>query len=492
MDLYGRDDTIDALWLQQQIAPRAGPGYVWQPSGSSPLTTTSDASAEPAASEKDGDGAPQPIFAGIAIASTSLPLRSNATGQALSRPCPCKLHHLTHALWSAASLSGSRALIYFSGMAAVPQELSAALSEVLRDCNVHETMRLALQQQELLTVEDFAYAFPTLSHLDSLFSNLDAEAKETLAITDAASSVHCARLRRALDRCHAKSALEGRATQPSAALPVQASQAFSVAALQPDSWAEHLPPKLTPEAVEAMRDTFVLHYPGVLLDQDTMPSIRLLSIVHHSLKPGQRIQPMEAKATKPLRTKAQLLSAALFDDTPEMTLQQGAVAAAWLTRVQKPFRNAWALCGAAHLHNLKAFDKKVAELCLQHFDQDLGLRSPNMQELLAADRKIWNLISELYSQNWSLDDALYELTSVRGDLSSLLQPRPRAQKPTRPAAPFKGQGTKPSATQPSKPDDWPENWVTELRGKQLCRVHEPIPSSLHWPKKSQPHQDFMP
>ena len=39
-----------------------------------------------------------------------------------------------------------------------------------------------------------------------------------------------------------------------------------------------------------MRDTFVLNYPGVLLDQDTMPSIRLLSIVHHSLKPGQRIR----------------------------------------------------------------------------------------------------------------------------------------------------------------------------------------------------------
>ena len=289
---------------------------------------------------------------------------------------------------------------------AVPQELSAALSEVLRDCNVHETMRLALQQQELLTVEDF----PTLSHLDSLFSNLDAEAKETLAITDAASSVHCARLRRALDRCHAKSALEGRATQPSAALPTQASQAFSVAALQPDSWAEHLPPKLTPEAVEVMRDTFVLNYPGVLLDQDTMPSIRLLSIVHHSLKPGQR-DPLDSLAAAPQpkavsgshggqshQAEAQLLSAALFDDTPEMTLQQGAVTAAWLTRVQKPFRNAWALCGAAHLHNLKAFNKKVAELCRQHFDQDLGLRSPNMQNSWQQIAR-WNLI-------WSLDDAL--------------------------------------------------------------------------------------
>ena len=110
---------------------------------------------------------------------------------------------------------------------------------------------------------------------------------------------------------------------------------------------------------------------------------------------------------------------------------------------------------AAHLHSLKAFDKKVAELCLQHFDQDLGLRSPNMQELLAADREIWNLISELYSQNWSLDDALYERTSVRGDLSSLLQPRPRVQTPTQPAAPFKGNGAKGKGNQGRKRTaDW--------------------------------------
>ena len=107
----------------------------------------------------------------------------------------------------------------------------------------------------------------------------------------------------------------------------------------------------------------------------------------------------------------------------------------------------------------KPSTKKVAELCLQHFDQDLGLRSPNMQELLAADRKMWNLISELYSQNWSLDDAL------RKDLSSLLQPRPRAQKPTQLAAPFKGQGTKGKGNQGRKRTaDW-ESEQPRKKGK---------------------------
>ena len=90
-------------------------------------------------------------------------------------------------------------------------ELSAALLEVFRDCNVHEALRQALQQQELLSVEDFAYAFPTLSHLDSLFSNLEEDVKSSLSITDAASSV------------------------PAVALPAQTAQALSIATYRPNS-----------------------------------------------------------------------------------------------------------------------------------------------------------------------------------------------------------------------------------------------------------------
>ena len=157
-----------------------------------------------------------------------------------------------------------------------------------------------------------------------------------------------------------------------------------------------------------------------------------------------------------MKAKAQLLSAALFDDAPELTLQQGAVTAAWFNRAQKPFRNAWALCGAAHFHNLNASDKKVAELCLQHFDQDLGLRSPNMQELLAADRKIWNLISEG-------GNGVFERECE--------QPRKKG----------KGKGGKApgKTTQPptTKPDDWPDNRLTELRRKQICRCYTAVASA---------------
>ena len=44
-------------------------------------------------------------------------------------------------------------------------------------------------------------------------------------------------------------------------------------------------------------------------------------------------------------------------------MEHHSLSAGWLTRVQTVFRNALALCQAAHLSNLKAFDKKIADLC---------------------------------------------------------------------------------------------------------------------------------
>ena len=94
---------------------------------------------------------------------------------------------------------------------------------------------------------------------------------------------------------------------------------------------EHLPPKLSSETVQDLVSTFKANYPEELLDDDTMPSIRLLSLVQHSLKPGKKLrwilsakqytEIMEAKSSKPMKTEAtSLLASALYDDTPEMAV----------------------------------------------------------------------------------------------------------------------------------------------------------------------------
>ena len=76
-----------------------------------------------------------------------------------------------------------------------------------------------------------------------------------------------------------------------------------------------------------------------------------------------------------MRLELQLLSQAFFDDTPEMevSVEHHSLSAGWLTRIQTVFRNALALCQAAHLSNLKAFDKKIADLCLTQPDPNLGI-----------------------------------------------------------------------------------------------------------------------
>ena len=57
---------------------------------------------------------------------------------------------------------------------------------------------------------------------------------------------------------------------------------------------------------------------------------------------------------------------------------------------------------------------------------DLGLRSVNLTEAQAADRALWTSIFELIQEeSWTWENALHEITSVRGDLMHLMQARPK-------------------------------------------------------------------
>ena len=281
---------------------------------------------------------------------------------------------------------------------------------------------------------------------------------------------------------------------------------------------ENLPPKLSSEAVQDLVSDFKLNYPGELLDDDTMPSIRLLSLVQHSLKPGEKLrwipwqfrlsakqyqEIMEAKSSKPMRTEAHILASALYDDTPEMAVAHLRLSS--LLALPHPDRLSQCLgpLRGSPLNNLKAFDKKVLDLALPDLS-DTSLRGPTTQELLAADRKIWGTIANLVSSGWSLDEAFYEVTAIRSDLSNMLQPRPKPSQPPTPpkrtdrpntpapppgkrlrAQPFnapknpkgRGRGGKGLNKSP-KAEDWPSNWVFKAHGKVLCKRYQRNACSL--------------
>ena len=54
------------------------------------------------------------------------------------------------------------------------------------------------------------------------------------------------------------------------------------------------------------------------------------------------------------------------------------------------------------------------------------LRSPNLSELMCADRLLMEKnCQRIVEENWNLDDALHEYSTVRHDVVAILRPRPR-------------------------------------------------------------------
>ncbi|CAE7837566.1 unnamed protein product, partial [Symbiodinium necroappetens] len=119
----------------------------------------------------------------------------------------------------------------------------------------------------------------------------------------------------------------------------QSSAPSSSTAPPTDSWVEHAPQRLDNDTVAKLTAEFKEAYPGELLDSASTPSIRLLSMVYAWFKdPAQpRIkyipwpfrmsqrqytEIIEAKAHRIVRTEAQLISTALFDDTPTLSIAE--------------------------------------------------------------------------------------------------------------------------------------------------------------------------
>ena len=160
-----------------------------------------------------------------------------------------------------------------------PQPDVQALKAILNSCNVPDPLCQALLSTGVESITDFAFAYNTQADLDS-FCRVDSLWAE-LDITEPQHSPAMARLRMALHRC--KSIAMQEAPAPSALAQAPTAQSPQ------NVWAEHAPPRLSTEVVNQLVQTFKLNYPGEHLDRNTMPSIRLLSLVHKWFQPGGTI-----------------------------------------------------------------------------------------------------------------------------------------------------------------------------------------------------------
>ena len=268
---------------------------------------------------------------------------------------------------------------------------------------------------------------------DALLSKIPHQIWNDLGVdpTQAATSVTAGRIRRLIS--HGKVLVTQ--FQTSGRAPAGTPNA---GILCPPSWQEHAPPRLTPESVAALSAMFTKNFPGELLIAEALPStrllsIRLLSIIHHQLQPGQTLRyvPWQLRLSQKqcqemMEAKTPQLLGVIWDDTPELPLDQVRLSAEWLMKVQQVFRNAFVMCGAAHLHTFKKFDQKVFDLAMKKHSPDPDLRAASLSELLEADKAIWAEIISLVGQGWTLDDSLHELTTARADIYGLLQPRPKS------------------------------------------------------------------
>ena len=213
---------------------------------------------------------------------------------------------------------------------------------------------------------------------------------------------------------------------------------------QSGSWLETFAPKLEAQTIKNLKSQFTTNYPSELLTVDTMPSTRLLSLVHHQLSKrhwrwipwkfrlsvAKADEIVQQRATKVPKVDSMNLQALLFDDPPCVEVSNQGMGLHAMRSMFEVHNLAIALCKGAHLATLKGYTQKFMGFVTQKVDPETGLRTASILECQAADRHIWQQVTDLMlDRDWSMDDALYEFTHVRHELPSLLQLRPKIPKP---------------------------------------------------------------
>ena len=261
------------------------------------------------------------------------------------------------------------------------------------------------------------------------------------------------------------------------------------------SWSDAFPPKLNSATVAALKQKFATNYPSEVLTADTQPSPRLLSLSHqlaqkkeykwlpwkYRMSMSRAEELTMGRSAKAPRLENLQLHQLLVDEVPALEISNQNLGLNAVNRMFDLHNYAWAMVQAAHLHRLKSYSLKFMSYLSVRLDPECGLRPPTIMEAQHADKHLWHLIAELCeSDSWSLDDALQEFTQNRGDMASLLQPRPKMTKPAaslplaaNPAKGSKGSKGVGKSQKGSKGSGKPaQRWVSELwkngQKKILC------------------------
>ena len=323
---------------------------------------------------------------------------------------------------------------------------AAALAALLQQWGAPAAVLSRLQATGFTTLGLLAHALPSPDAEDSFISTVpELDAADTSLLHTAPAAC----LRRLL--AHAQELCPSPLSAPSA------TSAFPSA---PPSAAH----KLMPSEVQDMRKAFLTSYPGELLTPELMPAPEFLSALQQAFLTGAspwlpwRSRCTESDAiswhdSRRPRTDRQLLRSFLEaeEESPGPTafVPSSGPVEPTVRKALSVFATALAMLDKVHLLVIKRFNDKFLSFALA-VPSDQSLRGPSLQEILAADRSVWQSVHALMrDQSWSLSDSLNEIAFCRQDMSSALQPRPRAQHVPLPRVPHTADSSVPPP--PSSP-----------------------------------------
>ena len=311
------------------------------------------------------------------------------------------------------------------------------LAQVFSDCGVPPPIAVGIVSSGW-DVEKFALGFKSDSEFDV------PEVLQELGIDDELPRIQRASLKQAWNKCvnHCKSESvhppDG-FSGPAATVPGSHSHDASEG-----SWSEAFAPKLGGPVIAAMKKKFATSYPSEPLTPETMPSNRLIALVHQCITKShwkwipwkfrmslhREDESQSSRASKVPKLENLQLHNILMDEVPSLEISNTSMGLHALRVSFDVYNNAVALCEGAHLANLKAYSMKSMSLLTTKYDAESGLRSPTITEAQSADKLIAGIMMELINdRNWTHDQALHEMTHMRSELSMFLQPRPRLNKP---------------------------------------------------------------
>ncbi|CAE7226768.1 unnamed protein product [Symbiodinium sp. CCMP2592] len=222
--------------------------------------------------------------------------------------------------------------------------------------------------------------------------------------------------------------------------------AVPASASDTSSWVETFAPKITALKLTEYKKAFLAAYTSEILSPCSMPSLRLVSLAaHQESKKDYKWIPWKHRMSEEKAAELQLsrpakqprlealgISSLLLDEPPTLEVGDNFMGVSAVQRILAIHDVALAMVGSCHLARLKAYSSKFIHLLSQRHEASSGLRAPTILEAQQADCKLWQGIYALVlEKDWSLNDAIFEYTEIRGDMSNLLQARARPPPPLR-------------------------------------------------------------